>query len=635
MAEKNVGSENQSTSSRPDVYARVSQAFQVEDRDWNTVNRRVATRVLAGTGAAFALLASGVAGFRAIYASKIYPNVRIGDVNVGGMSREEAIAAVQARVNQLNISSVSYSYQSHTWEPTLAEIGVSVDIPALVDEALALGRDDTATNRLVSTSELLQKTKVVPLRFGMQLSSLNGWLDQVDTDIDDPAIDATFTASGAELIITDDSTGTAADRKAITAQINETLATLAPIKAKLPTAVAEPRITKADLKANESAVLNILSNSVTVRFEDQKWEVQPEEVSQFMAFNSSVSTGTLETSVDFDRTALGKYLNEQFAESVNRVPINSQVQFYNGQLSATTSSQDGKTMKVTEFANLVAESFLSDHERVDIPVVTTKADVREDNLDTLGINEKLARADSNFGNSSDARATNILTGIRLINNSIIAPGDEFSFNGAVGPIDGNPEFVGGQGIVAGVIQDEFGGGICQVVTTTFRAAILAGLPITEWHAHTYRLSGYELDGWGPGFDASILQPDYEPDPSKWADLRFQNNTENFILLSSWADGGYHIVELYGTNDGRNIQISDTSIWDGVPSDDNAWNVDYNAAPGTNYISAYPLTGSGASFTRTVTDVPNEEDYERTFTSEYASRGFQCTCSPDMDGSPCW
>lgn len=635
MSDTNVGSDQSHNDPRPDVYTRVSKAFEIEDRDWATVNRRVATRVLAGGGVALAAFASGLAGFRAVYASKIYPNVKIGDVAVGGMTRDDATIAVQSRVDDLNEGSIKYTYQSHSWTPTLKELGITVDVDDLVDQAFALGRDDKAADRIASTGNLIKSSRVVPLVFSMQATALNSWLDSVDADINDPAIDATFTVEGASLNITDDATGIIANRDEIKTQINNVLVSLAPTEGDLPTAVDQPRITKKDLEANEAQVLNILSNSVTVRFEDKRWELAPEEVSEFMIFTSSRDSGTLETSVDFDRDGLNAYLRNRFTEEVNRDPINSQVQFYNGKLSATTNAQDGKTIKNTQFAELVAASFLGNHERVDVPVVTTQAKVRQDNLDTLGIKESLCRVDSNFQNSSDDRAHNILTGIGLINNTIVAPGDDFSFNRAVGPIDGNPDFIGGTGIVGGIIQDEFGGGICQVVTTAFRAAIMAGLPITQWYPHTYRLTGYELDGWGPGFDASILQPEWEPDLEEWADLRFTNNTKNFILISSWSDNGFHIMEIYGTKDGREVTISDTATWEAEPSEKNSWRVDPEAGAGTNILSAYPVDGLNASFTRTVSGVEGEEAYERTFVSPYQSRGFQCTCSEDMYEIPCW
>lgn len=635
MADNNIEAQPKPDNDRPDVYTRISNSLKVEDREWNTVSRRVATRMLAVGGAALAVFAAGVAGFRTVYAGKIYPNIHIGDVNVGGMTADEAREAVQARVDEFNLSAVSYVHDDLSWTPTLADLGISIDVGAHVQRAFELGRDEKAADRLMYTNTLTQGVQVIPLQYKHLPGYLYNWFDTVERDIGDPAIDATFTASGSDLVITDDETGTGADRDVVTASIYDALRTLQPIDEELPTATAYPRITKADLEANEAEVLHVLSSSVGVRFEEQRWELAPEEVSQFMIFTSSMENGQAVTSVDFDRTLLAQFLRDTYSESVNRMPISSKVQFYNGQLTATTSSTDGKTLKASEFADMVAASFLGNHERVDIPIVTTPAKVREDNLDQLGIKERLCRVDSNFTSDiGTKREHNVMVGIRLMNNVIVAPGDDFSFNRAIGSIEANPDFTGGSAIVAGVIQDEFGGGICQVTTTAFRAGIMAGLPITEWHPHTYRLGGYERDNWGPGFDASILQPDWQP-ADKWADLKFTNTTGNYILISSWAESGIHVVEIYGTNPGWDVQISETSTWAAEPSNNNKWVVDWNVGPGVNYPSAYPLDGLYASFNRTVLDAEGNEVANRDFTSPYQSRGWQCTCSADMDGIPCW
>lgn len=635
MDDNGIGPQPNPETDNHDVLNKVSNAFRVEDRDWHTVSRRVATRLLAGGGAAIALLAAGVAGFRSAYANKIYPNIVIGDVDVGGMSAEDARSAVQSRIEDFDANCVSYSHDDLTWTPTLSELGVSIDTDALVEQAMELGRADKAADRLMYTSKIPQNTEIIPLAFKMQPQYLEQWFDSVEIDIGDPAIDATFTVQGSDLNITQDSTGTGADREAVTSQIFDALRTLKSFDNDLPTDVAHPRITKSDLETNEKAVLKILGNTVGIRFEQQRWEQDPGEISEFMIIESSIKSGKAETSVNFDRELLGDFLRTKYSSEINRMPVNARVQYYNGKLSATSKAIAGKTIKTSEFAEMVAESFLSNHARVDVPVVTTPAKVREDNLDTLGIKERLCRVDSNF--TSDVgtdREVNVQVGINLLNNVIVAPGDDFSFNQSIGSIEANPDFIGGTGIAAGVIQDEFGGGICQVTTTAFRAGIIAGLPITRWDPHTYRLQGYERDGWGPGFDASIYQPDYMP-AEDWSDLRFTNNTDNFILISSWSDSGIHVVEIYGTDPGWDVQISDTLTWPSDPSTDNRWVIDWEVGPGVNYPSAYPLDGLFASFNRTVFDADGTEIANRDFTSPYQARGWQCTCSADMENIPCW
>ena len=97
---------------------------------------------------------------------------------------------------------------------------------------------------------------------------------------------------------------------------------------------------------------------------------------------------------------------------------------------------------------------------------------------------------------------------------------------------------------------EFGGGLCQVSTTAFRAALLAGLPIVEREEHAYRVRYYEWP-YGPGVDATI----YPPHP----DLKFKNDTGNWILIQTRVEGTKLYFDFYGTKAGRRGQINKPQI----------------------------------------------------------------------------
>jgi vancomycin resistance protein YoaR len=91
---------------------------------------------------------------------------------------------------------------------------------------------------------------------------------------------------------------------------------------------------------------------------------------------------------------------------------------------------------------------------------------------------------------------------------------------------------------------EFGGGLCQVSSTLFRAALNAGLNIVERQNHKYRVSYYEPP---VGMDATI----YDPAP----DFKFQNNFGSFIYIQSKIAGTKITFEIYGTKDSRVVEIS--------------------------------------------------------------------------------
>ena len=175
---------------------------------------------------------------------------------------------------------------------------------------------------------------------------------------------------------------------------------------------------------------------------------------------------------------------------------------------------------------------------------------------------------------------------RLLNGTLVPPGGIFSFNGAIGEITADKGYQEASVVVAEQVGRDIGGGVCQVSTTVFRAALIAGMPIEEWHPHTFRLPGYEGDNWPAGFDASILQ--WGGDPSAWGDFKFENYSDSWLLVESWVSGQTMTVNIYGTSDGRQVEL-------------NSWG---------------PMEGNDAAFTRVVTDSNGEVIAEREFYSDF-------------------
>ena len=90
---------------------------------------------------------------------------------------------------------------------------------------------------------------------------------------------------------------------------------------------------------------------------------------------------------------------------------------------------------------------------------------------------------------------------------------------------------------------DLGGGICQVSTTLFRAAILAGFSILERHPHAFPVQYYNPQG----FDATIYPG--------FADLKFVNNTPGYIIIQTKIEGTKLMFEIYGSSDGRKVEMT--------------------------------------------------------------------------------
>ena len=513
-------------------------------------------RIVLVLTAILLLLAIGLFAFRALYSDRIYPAVVVGDVNVGGMTPVQAQAALVDRTTQLETGTISFSYGDKVWTPTLTEIGATVNLQSSLAEAQALGRSGDALDRLSFTREILRDDQVVPLEITVNPQVLNAWFDKVDQDIDEFAVNAAVVVNGSEITISPDAEGVIVDREAATAQIMAALDNLDPVNGAIPTMVDVPEIKADDLNAVKDQVQAAISTPIQVTFENQSWTIDGETLAKYASAETVMENGQPVAKLSLDTETLAADLRSEFGPKVNRKPVNARVG-WDGGLVSLEDSVTGIEIRSTAFAQAIEESFLSGHEKVEVPVVEVRPTIDSENLGALGIKELLGRGDSLFYNGTWARNENIRVATSLLNGTLVPPGGTFSFNAAIGEITEDKGYQVASVVVAEQVGKDIGGGVCQVSTTVFRAALMAGMPIGEWHPHTYRLPGYEGANWPAGFDASILQ--MGDDPQYWGDFTFENYTDSWLLVESWTSGESMVVNIYGTSDGREVDLNATGI----------------------------------------------------------------------------
>ena len=143
-----------------------------------------------------------------------------------------------------------------------------------------------------------------------------------------------------------------------------------------------------------------------------------------------------------------------------------------------------------------------------------------------------AEFSTEYGKSSAERKHNIALAAKTLNNTLVDVNGEFSFNAAVGARTEKRGYKTAKIIVKGEFVEGVGGGVCQVSTTLYNAAIRAGLEITEAHGHSLAVSYVK-----PSCDAMVNSGN--------ADLRFINSTHNPIIIKTVADGATLTIRIYG------------------------------------------------------------------------------------------
>ncbi|MEA2583569.1 MAG: hypothetical protein QOF33_1654 [Thermomicrobiales bacterium] len=595
--------------------------------------RRLAMRAVLGAALLLLAVAGVLGAMRSVYADRIYPGVYVEQVAVGGRDLGAARALLQQRADSLERGTIAFSYKGKTWTPALSEVGVTIDLDRSLDRAYTVGREENARDRLFAMSGLLQRDQHFPLVVRFDQAVLNAWLDGVDEELGLPPHDASLTIEGAKVTVVPEVDGTIADRTQVQQIVYNVAQSLRSADGSLPVISRIAQVRAADLAPAKVQIEQMLARPVKLTFEKKSWTLEPATLGAFVTQTiDPTKRGAAALTIGVDEVEFARWLSQQIAADVNRDPVDAKVAWEatNEALIATTPSSDGYKLKPRSLAGLVAQSLMGDHSPVEVPVAVIKPKVDSNNLGALGITTKIATGDSNYEGSNEGRATNIEVGAGLLNGTLIPPHGEFSFNHAIGVIEKSKGYVDAAVIDGERIGRDVGGGICQVSTTVFRAALKGGMPITEWWPHTYRLGFYEQDDWEPGFDASILQP--EGDPFSGGDFRFQNPTDSWILVESYTENSRIYVILYGMDLDYVVNLTEPELSDPIPAPKQDIEiVDKELPPGTVEQSELEQEGVEVSYDRTVSDRDGNVLLQDTWTTRFESRPDVWKVSPDMEG----
>ena len=156
-----------------------------------------------------------------------------------------------------------------------------------------------------------------------------------------------------------------------------------------------------------------------------------------------------------------------------------------------------------------------------------------------------------FDGGNFERAHNIELAAESINGKILERGEEFSFNGTVGERSEKRGYKTAKIISKGEFIDGVGGGVCQVSTTLFNAAVLAGCKITECHPHSLTVSYVP-----PSCDAMVSGDYY--------DLKFENTTGSRLYVRAFTGGNFITFKIYGRGDGAEY-FFESRVLDVIPA----------------------------------------------------------------------
>lgn len=523
-------------------------------------------------------------GLLTINAGHVVTGITSGSVPLGGLPRQDAAAALAAAADTTLHTETQLITKGAERTTSLASLGMQIDAEATAQVAWRIGRSgNLITDLREQTQALVASAQALPA-VEIEETQFNAALDALLDGIDEPAQDAALVwdARAQNFHRTPERQGSVISRSDIRAAAVAAAHTLTDPDALSANRVEDiPAIALADLDDGEALFEAILAGApYTIRAADRDFTLSRQALAPWLRLTRDTAQSLV---VVPDETSVRDYIAATVAPAVDREARDAVFDVIRGRVQAFTLAQDGQELDQQAATETLAAGISgAAQEPITLPVHTTAPAIGNDSAETLGINELLAVGETTFTGSPANRKHNIRVGAARYDGLLIASGQEFSFNQFLGPVDAaagyKPELV----IKPGGTVPEYGGGLCQVSTTAFQAAVKAGLKITQRRSHSYIVRYYGA----PGFDATIYPPS--------VDLKFMNDTPGHILVQTEVVGDIIRFYFYGTDDGRETTIS---------------------GPRTLSLNA---DGSGSAILSTKTTLPDGEIREQVFRSTYRS-----------------
>ena len=600
-------------------------------------------RLAAGMAMAFVLSAAGVlilflaaaAIVSGSNAGRVLPGVRVGSVDVSGLTRQEAVVRLRASYAYLSEGEVGVATPRGTSTVAYAKLGRGPDVEFMADAAMRAGRTGDVFGDALTVWRSTIGGQTVPIAIRIDPMAVADQIRQMSLTSVLPSRDAEARLFDGTFVFWPSAEGSAVNEDAVGDSIVKHLTEPgAPAQFQVGEALVtlQPKVSDNDAKAAiEAAGRMSVDVTLTLGSAGSPSPAQSSPGTPAPSRTYAVPAATVRSWIVFGADVSGKYgpsLNLSLVDAYIKAlpkttivaPTEPRVIFdASGVPVSLDGGQDGLGVDSAATAEAIEAYLLrlavggNKEPSIGLVIGPIAPRVTVGNLTNLTIigEGKGAWTTTFYPDVSNGNGLNIRTPAKLLNGQIVAPGEQFSFLRAVSPVDAAHGYTMG-GVIQGGKSDHtgaMGGGICSASTTMFNAAARAGLRIDERHAHFYYIYRYPV-----GLDATV----YSNGSQVW-DLKWTNDTPNPIVIRAWTAGrstSSITIQLWSLPLDRAVTFS-PEFKANVARALNRTVYVSTLAPGVKNQAEYPTDGFDTSRTRTVTDGAGNVIHTDTWGSHYA------------------
>jgi vancomycin resistance protein YoaR len=490
-------------------------------------------------------------------AGRVHPGVSVGGLQVGGKTPGAAAAALKAALPAETTTPVTVRRGSRTWAVTTHMIGASFDYANLTDQAMSVGRSGGPLGSVGQRIQSWLGGTTLRAPAIADPDKLRATADSIASAIDASPRDAALKVSASGVTLKHAATGLAVDRRALESQILAAFGVGASRQVRVAATTLQPKVADSQAERAQTVAQQMVSGSATVTYKTKTWTLTRAELAsmvQVRSVASSGSSGGSGWSLDpvIGAAQASKIIVPKVGAALGNSPVSATFAAHGTSVSIVRS-KDGVGPDVADFAaGLTAAINSSGGARsVELRTKITAPKLTTAQARAMGVKQRIATFTTTYSTTLPARVNNIHVLGAALDGKLVAPGDTFSLNDAVGQRTAAKGYQEANAIVKGKLVPQMGGGICQVATTLFNAVFMSGLPITERVSHSFYIALYPM-----GRDCTV----------SWdgPDLRWKNSTGHWVLVSVANSADSITVSLYGTNPGYAVSYTTVPFTNNVP-----------------------------------------------------------------------
>jgi vancomycin resistance protein YoaR len=554
----------------------------------------------------------GAAAFERAYDGRVLPGVSVAGIDLSGASPAEARARLAAL--QIGPAGLALVVGSRAETVPAELLGRRIAVDAAVEAAMASGRGRGFFGDIGQRLALYRDGRSLPLDVTVDEPTLAAWIAAAAGDVYREPVDAKIVPAGGRWDMTMSVRGAALDEAAATALIRTALLGTegGTPRIVLPVGSVAPDVDDAAVASAIQAASRMVAD-VKVTLDDKSWTIPSKNLRPAIVFVSSHGRPVPVMYGSPIEAAVGK-----LASKVKVAPRQTLIlKTKSGATFGYVPGAAGRTLDVPATARAVTELAAERRDDpsdppVEVDAVAIDVQPKISNAQAAAAGPKMTRISGwtvRFSSSErNGFGNNIVIPARLINGTVVQPGEVFDFWRAVGPVTPSRGFRMG-GIIQGGRTNPtgaIGGGICSASTTLFNAAVRGGFQIVERSPHYYYIPRYPL-----GLDATVSKSGGRSTQN----MRFRNDTNAPIYIRGIGGGGSVRFEIYSLPTGRKVTFSKASVANVRRAVDRAVRTDTLRA-GTRRRDETPANGMDVVVTRTVRNASGAVIHSDRFVSHY-------------------